>query len=274
MLVMTLLVISNGYCIANNINGIYAEVVDFKINVNRENKRIQNKILVVDDMTYVSLREVANLLDCTVHWDAENNNIDIVSDVQYEKSLFPFEDENGYCGFKDKDGKVRITPQYFSAMEFQEGVSIVRSSDGKTGLSFINESGEEYIKFPINYYQASSGFSEGLTVIYFNDTLDHRVADGEKTYIYVDKAGNQVIDREFVYARNFSEGYAVVAESEGKWENSWIRIYRYIDKTGEYASDERFLEAGSFTNGFAKVTNMSGEKGRIDKSFNFYPNEN
>lgn len=256
---------------ANEMNGIYASYAKFGLEINGKPKDIKNDILVVDGTTYVPLREMSNILDCSVKWEEDNKLISITSDFQYLDRLSRFKDENNNYGFKNEDGNIIIPPQYFLAMDFKEGMSIVQSADDNYAISFINQQGNKVAQFPVNYYQAESGFSDGVTVLYYNTDTEHRSADGEKKYIYVDKAGNRVIEQEFVYARNFSEGYAVVAESEGMWKDSWKRIYRYIDKTGEYVSEKRFSDAESFKDGFAKVKTIDGQSGKIDRSFVFYP---
>ncbi len=61
---------------------------------------------------------------------------------------------------------------------------------------------------------------------------------------YVDDAGNTVIEHQYDYAEQFSEGYAVVSKDES---------YMFINQKGEQAFEKTFREAQSFYKGYAAV---------------------
>lgn len=61
---------------------------------------------------------------------------------------------------------------------------------------------------------------------------------------YVDEAGNTVIEHQYDYAEQFSEGYAVVCKDDS---------YMFINEKGEQAIEGTFREAQSFYKGFAAV---------------------
>lgn len=65
---------------------------------------------------------------------------------------------------------------------------------------------------------------------------------------YVDETGNTVIEHQYDYAEQFSEGYAVVSKDGS---------YMFINEKGEQAIAETFCEAQSFYKGYAAVISES-----------------
>lgn len=79
---------------------------------------------------------------------------------------------------------------------------------------------------------------------FFYEGLAYVQKDRWGLYGYIDEEGNVVIDFQFDYANDFSEGLAVV-----RIENS----YGYIDKEGNIVIEPILDFAGSFRNGKAHV---------------------
>lgn len=82
---------------------------------------------------------------------------------------------------------------------------------------------------------------------------------------YIDKSNKLVINPQFDWSKEFSEGRAAVRVG-GKWG--------YIDKTGKLVIAPQFDYASGFSEGLARVTNrLIGKCGYIDTSGNwgFFP---
>ena len=81
-----------------------------------------------------------------------------------------------------------------------------------------------------------------------------------------------MFDKEFILAKGFSEGYAVVLKNgygaPVPPSVSEKNVWSYIDKTGEFVTDLEFEEAYDFCDGYAKVK-VDGKWGMIDTNFNF-----
>jgi len=88
-------------------------------------------------------------------------------------------------------------------------------------------------------------------------------------YGYIDKEGNMVIEPQYPYANEFSEGLASVSigEIEGSLGERWV----YIDNNGEVEIDAFYESAGSFSEGLAPVWVESDEMylGYIDREGNY-----
>ena len=63
-------------------------------------------------------------------------------------------------GFKNEKGEFEISPKYFKAFEFNEGVAAVAEKSKE--FYFINELGEKIFD---NTYYYSNGFSNGLAKV-------------------------------------------------------------------------------------------------------------
>jgi hypothetical protein len=137
--------------------------------------------------------------------------------------------EHGKLGFIDKAGKLVIPPKYDDVQPFSEGLAVVMLED-KYG--YIDRSGKMVIPPQFSY---AGPFSEGLAPAYSGDQGG-----------YIDKSGRLVIKGgEFVTARAFSEGLAVVKGKNDK--------YGFIDKTGKFVIQPQFYRAGDFSDGLAAV---------------------
>lgn len=160
-------------------------------------------------------------------------------------------------GFSDKNNKIIIKPKFEFVLNFGEGLAAARK-DKKWG--FINEKGDWVIQpkfpsvacyeknsdgqyYPVHKCYSSSVFSEGLAPIIYAEE-DGKYANRSK-YGYIDKTGKVVIKGNFVEARPFSDGLAVV-------RNDYYQ-FGYIDKTGKSVINPQFNHAGSFSGGIALV---------------------
>lgn len=242
---------------------IIAQLERFNIYINGTKKEFTNPIVSIDDKTYVSIREMAEMLGMEVIWNENEQSVMLKSVDGNEVSLFPFE-EQGLWGYMNENEEVIISPQYYEAGEFVEELALVRKSAGQDGAyGYINQKGEEVI--PCTYYMAYS-FSDGVALVSLATKTD------ENRWTYIDKQGQQVFDKEFVLAYSFSEGYAAVLK-EGSGaplpaSSNQTQQWSYIDKNGNFVTSLVFEEAMPFNDGYAKVKD-NGKWGVIDKSFNF-----
>jgi serine/threonine-protein kinase len=140
--------------------------------------------------------------------------------------LEPFISNNKW-GYKDKDGKVVIQPQYNSAANFSEGLARVRLG---YKYGYIDQMGTVVIE-PLFGWAGS--FSEELA----------RVMNNSK-FSYINQEGKFVNQQPFDGALDFSEGLAAVMIDK-KWG--------YINKRGELVIQPRFDGAENFSQERARV---------------------
>ncbi len=275
-LCVLLSIFSSVHCIAEEVNRVYAEKTLFKVQVNNEVQDINGDILVVDGVSYVPLREFSNMLGSSVKWDEANQMINITSDFVYTQAPLKFYDEtNEKYGYKDNKGNIVIEPQYDDASEFSEGAAIVLKN---SEYVFINQSGNELFRIDADYHSISlkEGFSEGCCAVSIFEVKRGTMV-GEnfpRKHMYLDKMGNKLMDKDFKeYSENFYDGYAVSLKNESYYFTPIKPILSYIDKTGDFATDTEYSKAGNFIDGYAKVITKDGVKGKIDRSFTFYPDK-
>ncbi|HBK98560.1 MAG TPA: hypothetical protein DD001_15185 [Microcoleaceae bacterium UBA10368] len=101
-------------------------------------------------------------------------------------------------GYIDKTGKFVISPRFYSAYEFENGLADVEAMNGKRGL--IDKTGKYVIEPKFETYTT---FSEGLAIVGVRE-------NGEQKYGYVDQTGKIVIEPQFERAGFFDQGLAVV----------------------------------------------------------------
>ena len=146
----------------------------------------------------------------------------------------------GKRGFIDKTGREVIPCKYDIALDFREGLAMVKMS-GKYG--FIDKTGREVA--PCQYDDAED-LHEGMALVKKNDKWG-----------FIDKTGREVIPCKYVFANDFHEGLATV-EKNGK--------YGYIDKTGREVAPCKYDIANDFSEGLAVVVLKSFKYGFIDKT--------
>ena len=254
---------------ADDIQKIAANVVQYKIIVNGDEKNFANSIVVINDRTYIPLREAGETLGLDVKW-VRKNQVIIISNSQSQNNeepmLIPFavnaDTLNELWGYKDTFGTVVIEPQFVNAREFKEGLAVVRTGQGKGPYGFINAKGDFVI--PSQYMEAND-FSDGIALIVTGDV------DNYRNY-YIDTSGKMLFDgKEFLMATDFKEGYAVVLTKGSPSfdihdEDLKVRRFSYINKQGEYATELEFEQAMLFRNGLAFVKN-NGKWGMINAKF-------
>jgi hypothetical protein len=157
----------------------------------------------------------------------------------------------GKWGYVDKTGTVVIEPRYYEALDFSEGVAMVRetvvknrrygsslpveTSGGKCG--FIDRKGIYAIP---PQFDAASGFSEHLAPVRTGGLWG-----------YIDRKGAMVIAPKFQLAENFSEGLAVVLLQSPP---DLRTFFGYIDPSGRVAiKPVELFNAFGFSGGLAEV---------------------
>lgn len=94
----------------------------------------------------------------------------------------------------NKQGKYIITPKYYEAEDFSEGLACVakRNSMNQCKYGFINKKGEIVIPFKFVIEHVNYEFSEGMAFIQIYG--GHNSAGEEKIGGFVDKYGNSTFD--------------------------------------------------------------------------------
>ena len=170
-------------------------------------------------------------------------------------------------GYIDKTGAMVIAPEFGMAGDFSEGLAGVYRSGDPDRRGYINKNGDWVIDLPPDLMAkgpAGQGdFSDGLAIVQamaFDDP-----ADPGFRYGYVDASGAVVIQPQFDFATDFSEGLAAV----GVRDNGVMK-YGYIDKTAAWVIQPQFDDAWLFSEGLAAAaTRVSGTPG-VDESISDY----
>ena len=183
----------------------------------------------------------------------------------------------------DKEGKIKINPQFQEAGLFREGLAAAKTNGDNPKWGFINEKGEFVIQ-PI--YKEVTSFSDGLawvvmekgspvaidqkgkTVFSLPKAKEVRVfseglaafsveSDGDDKWGFVDKKGNIKINNQFEYCSvaGFKDGLCAVRK-DGKWG--------YIDEKGGIKINAQFDGARDFKDGIA-IVEIKNKYGSIDK---------
>ncbi|MCX6352033.1 MAG: WG repeat-containing protein [Bacteroidetes bacterium] len=150
-------------------------------------------------------------------------------------------------GFMDKQGNMKINPQFDYYKSFCNGlapVAIMNKDKGNYMWGYINKKGELAINHQFN---RAEGFSEDLALVY----------DGKK-YGYIDKDGKYVINPQFDEAGDFKNGLAKISQGS---------MTGFIDKTGKIVINPQFAGALNFSvdNATALVFSSDKKCGYIDK---------
>ncbi|MGD9643139.1 MAG: WG repeat-containing protein [Elusimicrobiales bacterium] len=145
--------------------------------------------------------------------------------------------DKGRVGFCYADGSVAIPGRYDFALDFTEGLALVRLGNKR---GYVDHAGNEVIK-PARYSLAGQ-FSDGLA----------QVKRGDK-FGYIDRAGRLAIEPVYDDARAFSEGLAPVRLG-AKWG--------YIDGKGRQAAPFKYDKAGRLNDG-AAIVSINGKYGLL-----------
>jgi hypothetical protein len=139
--------------------------------------------------------------------------------------------EKGKWGYINLQGEFEIAPQYVSARPFRGGLAAV-APHHDVAFCFIDPRGRVAIAGEFN--GADLGFSENLCAVW------------NEFYGFIDRTGRIVIPYRFRYADHFSEGLAVVRDTESD-------LYGYVDDTGRTSVAQSFTHASAFNGDLAAV---------------------
>ncbi|HMI79962.1 MAG TPA: WG repeat-containing protein, partial [Ferruginibacter sp.] len=168
--------------------------------------------------------------------------------------------------FYDHTGKKLNTGQYFSVVNFSEGICALQV--GSKGTPHLADKNFTKIKDLYTYYKGP--YSEGLayavneqgTIVYYLNRLGYEafninakeggkctegfitIKGNDGRYYHVNKKGKAISPKTWEAAGNFSEGLAMVKDN-GKWG--------FIDTLGNKVIDLKFDVASNFTKGAAMV---------------------
>ena len=156
----------------------------------------------------------------------------------------------GRCGFADRQGNIKITPQFDVAWNFDEsGLAMVKLGNQ---YGFVNPEGH-YVINP--QYEQAVPFGKGeLTAVCVSGKWG-----------FIDKNGKEVIAPTYQSARAFDEKGMAAVNLGDAWG--------YIDKTGAFVIPAKYSTAQSFIGDVAVVYQngdgeQSGGYGLIDRKGN------
>ena len=129
-----------------------------------------------------------------------------------------YKDNTGLYGYLDENGDEKIEAKYISAESFDgEGFAKVQEKDGK--WHFIEAENRD--KTP------------NVHLTYKDDMA--RVRNEQGLYGYIDRAGNYIINPQYLYAyATFEEDMSLVQNDDGKWGT--------INKEGKYVIEPKYVE--------------------------------
>lgn len=164
------------------------------------------------------------------------------------------------AGYIDAAGNVVITPRFYSARDFSEGLAYVEAEKFR---GFIDRRGVEVIRLDDDL--SANDFHEGLAAVGPREWWK----GGD--WGYIDRAGKLVIKRQYQLATDFSEGLAGVAV-EGKYGFIDVRGDVVIPLSYDLIRDVRHpgepVDSGHFSEGLACVR-VDGLYGYVDKGGRF-----
>jgi len=154
-------------------------------------------------------------------------------------SAFSINDSIGVkWGFVDKEGKVKINPQFSNTGNFSNGKCAVENSDGKWG--YIDKEG----KMLINYqFEKAKEFVDGKAI----------VVSGDKTGL-IDETGKYLINPQF--SDMVDDGGKYLIEQDRKW--GWC------DKDGKIIINPQFEEAFPYMGNDLAAVHSGKSWGYID----------
>lgn len=188
----------------------------------------------------------------------------------------PYNEDRYLYGFVNKDGETVISPAYWDALDFSEGLAAVANENGEYG--YINKKGE----LAINYqFDDASPFHEGRAI----------VSNGS-AYGTIDKSGKYVINPQFGNMRQDEGNYIIRLQDGTQW--GWCdakgKIYinpqfdavdgfkkndlapvmldrkvGYIDRKGTIAINPQFDDASCFFDNNYAVVKLNKKWGAVDK---------
>jgi hypothetical protein len=147
----------------------------------------------------------------------------------------------GYnIGFIDESGNMVIPPRFYTARDFSEGLAYVSSSEFS---GFIDLQGKPIIRTD----GSTRDFHEGLAA----------VSAREKGWGYIDRTGKVIIENQYRFADDFSEGLAgvVVGNKFGfiNKKGEMVIAPGFTPRRGDYAWSG-IVATSRFSEGLAPVT--------------------
>ena len=154
----------------------------------------------------------------------------------------------GKYGYINKDGQMVIPAAFYEADSFQNGLAKIRNDMMSAG-SFINKDGKIILSERMGL---TSKYNEGLIKCKENEW-----------WVYMNIAGEIVIEPKFMYAHPFFEGKAAVQVLTSVSKGDLKESYGFINKLGEMVIPPQFDGADlKFSENRCAVTN--GKVGYID----------
>ncbi len=189
-----------------------------------------------------------------------SEGVAVVSDktqrIRVTMSVPQYSTEVPIYGFINEKGEWVVTPKYFAAQNFQDGLAaVLLNYEGKWG--YINKSNQFVITPKFNY---ALSFSEDLAAVEIGGSFE----DGssiEGAYVggkwgFINKNGNYVVKPQYQNAGSFNAGLAPVQVGS---------LWGYIDKKNKLRIKPQFSLALSFSEGKAAVC-IKNKWGFIDKT--------
>ena len=204
---------------------------------------------------------------------------------------FPFSEglaavrSHGKWGFIDRNGKWVIKPRFDNADRFSEGLAAVNydqswyviDKTGKTVLPSKAKGTWSTQKFrwslagPVKAdpkvlaaETARYGWPWGITQFRCGlAAVMPMPYEGDYVVGFIDFSGTMVIEPQFLYAFNFSEGLCAAWAGPGRVSDP---VYGYIDRTGKMVVKQQFLQADPFSEGLAYVV-LSNSDGMLEYGY-------
>ena len=179
-------------------------------------------------------------------------------------------------GYIDRTGEVIIKPQYKTAFSFKNGLAYAEAEDK---IGFINGQGQMIITFNPDHYILNNFFNDKRACIFRRPRMymlreerrddvivpvDIEITEGAG---FINTAGTIVIEPEYDWVEDFSEGLAVAAKGAKVIGNNLIEAkgkWGYVTPTGKLAIEMVYEQARSFHEGMAAVK-LNGLWGYINK---------
>jgi hypothetical protein len=161
--------------------------------------------------------------------------------VLLNTSLFPFKN-NGYYGFMDRIGAVKISPTFDQLGFYYEGLATA-VQEGRYG--YLDKLGNVVIPFR---FESASDFEGGRAIVQENGR-----------YGVIDRIGNYILKPIYSDIQGLSSGMFLVAKDS---------LYGYVDKEGVLKIPFQYSDAYSFYQGLAKVE-VDGKQAFINEQGNF-----
>ena len=236
--VMAVIFISMIYAVSVNAAQITAKSADFNLIINDKKEETENSVFVINNRTYLPLRELSELLNLYVVWNEEDRIIKIsdIGIINENKNEAVYVEPGEYVSVNVVNFKVMVDG-YIKDLDNE-----VVTFENKTYLplreiaemfdlevEWLDESKTIFIR------RNNDKVNEAVLLPFIEDDL----------YGYMDAEGNIVIEPQYPMAFEFSEGMAAVCNENYE--------FGYIDTKGELVIPYKYSRAGSFSEGLAAV---------------------